>query len=1223
MPRASKSKPLSAALDLKSTYMATVDEVLGSGATMREGHVSENSDTSPVSVDASAYSRGFGTSDGLCSCARCLRKSAPFTSDYREAVNDVARCLARLDPDYRAAVAEEFIKGTTTIQTSAADNERQELAEAICQAAIEQADPVQLGELLSNQVVDNVTAAEIADILALLAAQRGHASIIPILADNGAQFDRPDFHRGGPPLMHAANNGHASTVAALLEANADIDDMDNAGQTALMVAVFSDRAQAAEVLIKHGKADLEAEDDIGRTAVSHAAKYGSVDCLNLLGNAHADVFHKDREGKTPLQIAEASSRSEAVLALKKWQSLQTMRMRCEKKRQKDATQQQAELTAEQIAERKAKADAFAEALLAEDAAEKERGQSQKLKAKKAKAKGKGKTASALAPVGDNLPAAADAAPKVTEPCATETRSSPDQAHHRTGQLNTESSDTEQQSAAPQASTIETSDGASTVQSCLSDSVNKDFQSLDASHTERPSSRPQSPVSDASAPLTASQIPVHYASQELKPSAGSSSASSPMQSPRPRSAASEADSVQDPSSPSAAAMSVHSSRAQSPFMQTRSSQSSPGQQAYEARLHNALLPTAKPPMQSQASQPYRFVSSPSRASASCPSSAAASPAASAMSDMIAAMSRPSSASPASNSGQVSPQLSGSVACAASSRPASAGSQQYQPNVHITEMPVSGTATPARSATQSMPQSPRPVSAPASQAPLAKPTRAPSAAEQAAQAAMAAITGLRAAPAAAHKAPPAIKAISVGTEVPVSPAEESAVPSSPPVTTPVRKPPGLPSPVTHLSGQDSADLDDAAISSDRWADQVSSKSDTASNPRSPTKVVAASQLAQPSQPAPLAGTAWSEALSESASDDGSQVSQLTGNGQPLDMSKAAVAERLAREQKQQREQEAKHLASKTRAAKRRAKEIAEQDRRQQEEHAARAEAKARQRREKAEKEALAGRSIAGPFQGLSSSRGAALRGGSASREERRDYDEDPPQQAPKSYPAGVRHVPAHPAPRAAALEHHNGRPIYTGGSGSEYDHSPGPDSDYGAGSEDYDYVPTRSGRGAARGRGAAVRGRGGRGPPAQERGGRGQAARPQPELAAADPRAFIPGLAMAAAPQLPPDRANPDPLAFGTVVAGPKQQLNALLLQLPAMKEDPEQELGLQFLLREIRKVQSSAAKQGSSLPVEADMAARELTATLVSPAASILSHCQCTFKHVSTGLFVDACVSCML
>ena len=690
------------------------------------------------------------------------------------------------------------------------------------------------------------------------------------------------------------------------------------------------------------------------------------------------------------------------------------------------------------------------------------------------AAGKGKAASALASVGDNLPAAADAAPKVTEPSATETQSSPDQAHHRTGQTNTESPDTEQPSAAPQASTIETSDGAFTVQTGPSDSVHKHSHSLAASHTERPFSCPQFPVSDASAPLTASQIPVHYAPQELKPSAGSSSASSPMQSPRPRSAASEADSVQDPPSPSAAAASLHSSRAQSPSMQTRSSQSSPGQQAYEARLHNALLPTAKPHMQSQASQPNRLVSSPSRAPASCPSSAAASPAASAMSDMIAAMSRPSSASPASKSGQVSPQLSGSVASAASSRPASAGSQQYQPNVHVPEMLVSGTATPARSATQSLPQSPRPASAPASQASLVKPTRAPSAAEQAAQAAMAAITGLRTAPAAAHKAAPAaVKAISVGTEAPVSPAEESAVPSSPPVTTPVRKPPGLPSPVTHLSGQDSADLDEAAISSNRWADQVSSKSDTASSPGSPTQVAAPLHPAQPCQPAPLTGTAWSDALSESASDDGSLVSQLTGIGQPLDMSKAAVAERLAREQKQQREQEAKHLASKARAAKRRAKEVAEQDRRQQEEHAARAEAKARQRREKAEKEAQAGRSIAGPFQGLASSRGAAPRGSSASR----DYDEDLPHQAPKSYPAGVRHVPAHPAPRAAALEHHNGRPLYTGGSGSEYDHSPGPDSDYGAGSEDYDYVPTRGGRGAARGRGAAVRGRGGRGPPAQ--------------------------------------------------------------------------------------------------------------------------------------------------
>ena len=76
-------------------------------------------------------------------------------------------------------------------------------------------------------------------------------------------------------------------------------------------------------MIKEGKADLEAVDHNGRTAVSHAAKYGSVDCLNLLGNSHADILHKDREGKTPLQIAEGSARTEAVTALKKWQQVCT------------------------------------------------------------------------------------------------------------------------------------------------------------------------------------------------------------------------------------------------------------------------------------------------------------------------------------------------------------------------------------------------------------------------------------------------------------------------------------------------------------------------------------------------------------------------------------------------------------------------------------------------------------------------------------------------------------------------------------------------------------------------------------------------------------------------------------------------------------------------------------------------------------------------------------
>lgn len=87
--------------------------------------------------------------------------------------------------------------------------------------------------------------------------------------------------------------------------------------------VCPDRHQAAEVLIKEGAADLDAEDSMGRTALSHAAKYGSVDCMNLLANCHADIFHKDHDGKTPVQIAEGNgnARTETVTLLKRYQQV--------------------------------------------------------------------------------------------------------------------------------------------------------------------------------------------------------------------------------------------------------------------------------------------------------------------------------------------------------------------------------------------------------------------------------------------------------------------------------------------------------------------------------------------------------------------------------------------------------------------------------------------------------------------------------------------------------------------------------------------------------------------------------------------------------------------------------------------------------------------------------------------------------------------------------------
>jgi len=80
----------------------------------------------------------------------------------------------------------------------------------------------------------------------------------------------------------------------------------------------ADRANAVEALLKGG-ADIEAVDDRGRTALCIAAKYGALDCINVLNEYGANHFHRDDQGLTALEIAEQSVRPEAAAQLKRMQ----------------------------------------------------------------------------------------------------------------------------------------------------------------------------------------------------------------------------------------------------------------------------------------------------------------------------------------------------------------------------------------------------------------------------------------------------------------------------------------------------------------------------------------------------------------------------------------------------------------------------------------------------------------------------------------------------------------------------------------------------------------------------------------------------------------------------------------------------------------------------------------------------------------------------------------
>ena len=93
------------------------------------------------------------------------------------------------------------------------------------------------------------------------------------------------------------------------------------GQALLMQASnAADRAKAAEALIANG-ATVDKVDDKGRTALCHAAKYGSIDCIHILGHHNANAFHEDNEGNNPLQIAEDASRFEATNHIRKLQQV--------------------------------------------------------------------------------------------------------------------------------------------------------------------------------------------------------------------------------------------------------------------------------------------------------------------------------------------------------------------------------------------------------------------------------------------------------------------------------------------------------------------------------------------------------------------------------------------------------------------------------------------------------------------------------------------------------------------------------------------------------------------------------------------------------------------------------------------------------------------------------------------------------------------------------------
>lgn len=138
----------------------------------------------------------------------------------------------------------------------------------------------------------------------------GHANIINILAEAGANVSRPTNRIKATALHWAASQGHSECVKVLLEHNARIEARTSFGRTPLMQAARSGFDNIVRHLIAHG-AEVNGRDYERGTALHLATEEGNIKCMLALLMAGAEMDVRMKNGDTP--IMRAAIRGMAIL----------------------------------------------------------------------------------------------------------------------------------------------------------------------------------------------------------------------------------------------------------------------------------------------------------------------------------------------------------------------------------------------------------------------------------------------------------------------------------------------------------------------------------------------------------------------------------------------------------------------------------------------------------------------------------------------------------------------------------------------------------------------------------------------------------------------------------------------------------------------------------------------------------------------------------------------
>ncbi|MCG8340138.1 MAG: ankyrin repeat domain-containing protein [Cytophagales bacterium] len=150
------------------------------------------------------------------------------------------------------------------------------------------------------------------------AAGGGHGEVVQLLVENNANVDIL-AKDASTPLHWAAGGGHIEVVQLLVENNANVDILAKDASTPLHWAAGGGHIEVVQLLIdKIDKgADVNALGEDGSTALHWAAKWGYLDVVKLLIEAGAEIDAKDKNKKTPKDLADESGRKEVASYLNK------------------------------------------------------------------------------------------------------------------------------------------------------------------------------------------------------------------------------------------------------------------------------------------------------------------------------------------------------------------------------------------------------------------------------------------------------------------------------------------------------------------------------------------------------------------------------------------------------------------------------------------------------------------------------------------------------------------------------------------------------------------------------------------------------------------------------------------------------------------------------------------------------------------------------------------